>query len=40
MKGACRRSRYHLRISEIDPVIQQKIVAWMGADDAGAPPPQ
>ena len=28
------RAWYQLRISEIDPVILQKIVAWMGEDDA------
>ena len=35
MKKACCRLWYRLRISEIDPAIRQKIVARMGADDAG-----
>ncbi|MCG8531517.1 MAG: hypothetical protein MI749_12745, partial [Desulfovibrionales bacterium] len=37
LKRAYCMSWYRLRISEIDPAIQQKIVAWMGADDAGGP---
>ncbi|MDE0266159.1 MAG: hypothetical protein OXK17_03935 [Thaumarchaeota archaeon] len=34
LKKAYGKSRYHLRVSEIDPAVLQKIVAWMGADDA------
>ena len=37
IKKAYCKSWYRLRVTETDPVILQKIVAWMGEDDASGP---